>query len=212
MVKMKKSLLSVVPALIMKRKAIAFGLLLLTMSIIFISGCGKEEAGIAENEPVTDVTEYDGKTSVLLEDADLLNAYSGLTDENNQITWVSVDEEWVLEKGDIVLALREAEGMMMVYIPTGDTPMSLYGEVPSACLSQDTRDIEKGNLAIADNLDAYSDQGETPAETVTGTVRVIEHDGEWCRIIPLTGGQTERLWLKANGLSYDFDRNVLGRP
>ena len=201
----------------MRKTVVAWGLLLLlTLSAVFVSGCGKEAAGTVENEPIkesiSDVAEYNGKTAVLLEDADLSNAYSGLVDENDQVSWVSVDEEWVLNQGDIVLVLKEADGRTMVCIPTGDAPMSLYGEVPSTCLSQDAQDIEKGSLAIAENLQAFSDQGETPAETVTDTVRIIEHDGEWCRIIPFTGGQTERFWVRADGLSHDFDRIVSGRP
>ena len=162
---------------------------------------------------ITVTVNYNGKTAVLLEDAVLLNAYAGLTDQNDVITWTAVSETEKLNKGDIVLALKEKDGITMVYVFTGDTPMSLYGEVPSKCLSKRIRDIEKGNLAIADNFDIYSYKNGVSTGTISEMVRIINRDGGWCQIETFGAGgeEPQRFWVKREGLSYDFDGMVKGR-
>ena len=165
-----------------------------------------------ENSNQTIIT-YDGKTAVLLEDITLSNAYSALTDNSNQITWVNVSDRVDLKKGDIVLSLKETEGITMIYVPTKDTPMALYGEIPSDRISQKVEDIKKGNQAIASTQLAYSGKDGKIIGTITGKVCIIKRDGEWCQVeTVLSGGDnSQAFWVKADALSYNFDMKIMGK-
>ena len=103
--------------------------------------------------------------------------------------------------------------MAMVYVLTEDTPMSLYGEIPSECLSQKVEDIEKGNLAIATNQPTYSDRDGEVTGQVTGMVRFLERDGQWCQVetVAYGGEEPQAYWIKADDLSYDFDMTIKGK-
>lgn len=167
--------------------------------------------GCQETAPAGQTAEYDGKTSVLLEDAVLTKCYSGQTDGDNQITWVDLSQTVDLKKGDIVLALKESGDTTQVNVPTGDTPWSLYGEIPSKALSQKNEDIEQGNLAIATDKMAYANINGEEGEQMIGTVKILVREGDWCQIQPFAGGDSRTFWIPTSDLSFDLDSKILAR-
>ena len=83
---------------------------IIMLSLLTLSGC----QGELPTDSNRNTVDYDGKTAVLLEDTELLNAYAGLIDENDDITWTAVSEKKELKKGDIVLAMKENDGITMI--------------------------------------------------------------------------------------------------
>ena len=167
---------------------------------------------ISPNEPASGETaEFHGETAVLLEDAILTNCYSGLTDSNGRITWKTLSETTPLQQGDIVIALQESNVKTMVSVPTGDTPMALYGELSSDCLSQSIEDITQGNLADATDQAAYDQIEGKIVETLSGYVRILKRENGWCQVQPLAGGDSRVFWVQSGDLSYSFDTTIIGR-
>lgn len=173
----------------------------------------EKEANIADQSSSQDIVEYDGKTAVLITDAALLNAYSGLSDDTGKITWIGVSDTVELKKGDIVISIKEKEDVTVVYVPTSDTPMALYGEIPSKSLSQKSADIEMANTAVIMDQMIYAERNGNSVGTLSGPVRVIERFGEWCKIEPISygGEDTGIIWTKTDNLSYDFDMKIMAK-
>lgn len=169
-------------------------------------------SGTYSFEPASGETaEFHGETAVLLTDAILTNCYSGMTDSIGRITWTNLPENKSLQQGDVVFALQESNGKTMVYVPTGDTPLALYGELPSDVLSQSTEDITQGNLADAAGSVAYDRIDGKKVETLSGYVSILKRDNGWCQVQPLAGGDTRLFWIRSNDLSYSFNTLVVAR-
>ena len=169
-------------------------------------------SGIYSYEPASGETaEFHGETAVLLKDTVLTNCYSGLTDSNGRITWKNLSETTLLQQGDIVIALQESNEKTMVSVPTGDTPMALYGELPSDSLSRSIEDISQGNLANAAGRGVYDRIDGKKVETLSGYVSILKRDNGWCQVQPLAGGDTRLFWVRSNDLSYSFNTTVVVR-
>ena len=186
--------------------------LLLTHKVTDVRPPFKVNHGTYSFEPASGETaEFHGETAVLLEDAILTNCYSGMTDSIGRITWTNLPENKSLQQGDVVFALQESNGKTMVYVPTGDTPLALYGELPSDVLSQSTEDITQGNLADAAGSVAYDRIDGRKVETLSGYVRILMRENGWCKVQPLAGGDTRLFWIRSNDLSYSFNTLVVAR-
>lgn len=183
---------------------------------LFLTGCNSaivEDSNQPEDIQNIQVqtVERSGKTAVLLEDAVLRNCYCALTDENGEKTWVPLTEEYPLKRGDLVLVLKNEADTVRVFVPTGDTTESLYGEISDSILSEKEEDLRQGNMANAANQTAYRSINGEAAESLTGYVKILSRDGTWCQVQPVAGGDEQTFWIPDESLSFSIDSTVMDR-
>lgn len=196
-------------------------ILLLSVCLLALAGCGKtaDQGPIEIEDPSEEVAaeeqaqtvERQGKTAVLTAEATLKNCYTALTDETGEVVWVTLPDDQPLQKGDMVLTLKDQGENVRVYVPTGDTAGALYGELPSDVLSEKEADLVQGNIANAANQTAYQEINGAPAETLTGYVKILAREGEWCKVQLLAGGDEREFWIPQESLSFSFDDTVTDR-
>lgn len=167
-----------------------------------VCACGEEPS---QNMTV----ENEGTTAVLLEDARLTQCYGQTMDESGQISWVSVSNDQSLHRGDLVLLLEEVENTARVFVPTGDTPGSMYGSLPIDVLSSQAADLRKANQADASGVMASMSINGPRDEELLGLVNILSRHEGWCQIQPIAGGDTRIFWVPEDALSFALDQNVL---
>lgn len=189
---------------------------LVSVCFLFLAGCGNTTIKNPEQTEDTQkgqvqTVERSGKTAVLLEDVTLKHCYSALTNEAGEKVWTSLPEEQSLKKGVLVLALKNEGDTTRVFVPAGDTPEALYGELPPAVISEKEEDLRQANMANATDQTAYQSINGTPAERLTGYVTILSRDGSWCQVQPLAGGEDRTFWMPSESLSFSMDQTVLDR-
>lgn len=170
----------------------------------------------ANNNTVTQETKYqtierNGTTAVLLKDSTLTNCYTALLDENGNRKWVDISQNWDLKKGNIVLILEESNHTAQVYIPTGDTPESLYGTLPYDSLSTKENDLRNGDFAIVNNQMTYQSISGEESEYLSGIVKIEKRQDGWCQVQPLAGGDSRTFWIPLKNLSFNMDAVIYDR-
>ena len=194
----------------------------LFLSSLLLAGCVSEIPPASPPAPPQEVTGYDlldAKTAVLISDAVLTDCYSYLlkegydtpgTDDSQFYSWITLDSEKDLFRGDIVAVLEKDDGMSRVVIPYGDLPW-LYGYVSSDLLSMDESDILSGNQAILENCQAYDTPGENPLHTANARAKIIVRENPWAKVQEYGTG-TEPYWVRIADLSFDFDSAFPDQP
>lgn len=185
-------------------------LFLVGFLVVFVVSLSACSAGVSETKTV----ECQGKTVVLIEDAVLTNGYSHVQHDGGVFTWEDWEEDsepFNLVRGSIVLMLDQEGEMARVYIPTGDAPGSVYGNVPLESLSQEPEDLAQANIAMVNECMTYRSADGEEAGKVSGGVSILDRVEGWCRIVPWVGGDTRVVWIPEENLSYDFDSIVLDR-
>lgn len=180
-----------------------FPYLIFPLAMFFlVCACGEEQLQ-------TKTVEREGTTAVLLEDAVLTQCYGQTIDESGQISRVSVSKSQPLHRGDLVLLLEEVEGTARVFVPTGDTPGSIYGSLPIDVLSSQAADLRKANQADASGVMASMSINGPRDEELLGLVNILSRHEGWCQIQPIAGGDTRIFWVPEDALSFTLDQNVL---
>ncbi len=189
--------------------------LLCLLPCALLCSCTSAQGG-NNSTPSTEEAQYqtverDGKTAVLLEDAVLTDSYAALSDENGQRTWTDLSQDTPLKKGDVVLILKENETTAQVYVPTGDAPESLYGQVPAKVLSQNEADLQKGNLASVSEQMTYDTIDGQEAGVFSGMVEIVSREADWFQVRALSGGDPQLVWVPASSVSFNLDATVHDR-
>lgn len=188
--------------------------LLCLLPCVLLCSCTSAQGGnnsTPSTETKYQTVEREGKTAVLLEDAALTDSYAALSDENGQRTWTDLPQDTPLKKGDVVLILKENETTAQVYVPTGDAPESLYGQVPTNVLSQNEEDLQKGNLASVSEQMTYVTIDGQEAGVFSGMVEIVSRDADWYQVHTFSGGDTQLVWVPASSVSFNLDTVVHDR-
>lgn len=177
----------------------------------------KNDKGSMSVQDITQFTEREGKTGVVLEDCMLEDCFA-LTYEETEGTAVEQKQGSIetmdnqnISAGDIVLILDENPAahveMARVMLPYGDAP-NTYGYISNEQLSTEWEDIQKGNQALVTDCDCYDKPDGSLTEIMSGVVQILSYDKEWCQVEQLGTG-AEAVWVRTDQLSFDFNQSVM---
>lgn len=193
-------------------------LLPLALLCLLLCACGPDSSAEVQppQEEVLDILSSEtiqrpARTAVLLEDATLTQCYCGLADETGQLSWVSIEENTPMSRGDVVLVLETTGDQSRVYVPTGDTPNALYGTLPAAILSLSTEEIEN-TARVADANGCLGQNTETQeVEQMVSLVKIVVRDGSRCKVQNFAGGDDRCFWVQTSDLTFDLDQVIPDR-
>ena len=151
----------------------------------------------------------EGHTHILTEATELKSPYSYLYDADVPLEWCFLEKDsLMLEKGDIVLVLREADGISTVLLPYGDPPPT-YGYVESDYLSDDPAQLSSGNQAFVEGPGYNAPNGSAITE-LQSQVNIVAREGNWAKVDRPAGA--EQCWVPVDCLEFNFDEDSCFLP
>lgn len=161
-----------------------------------------------QEQPEDQFAEYTGKIAIITEDVVLKDPYMITVDsDNNQVYQRLENEEFTLNKNDMVIVIEEHGNECRVVQAFGDIPR-LRGTIEESKLSYDESLFkDNANQAIVDGAMSYDGIDGNEKGIQYGIGLILEREEDWVKmVIPM---QESELWFKSDSLSYDFDTSVI---
>lgn len=199
-------------------KKLILGIVVMVLTSFIIVACTDQDSpdGNSELPEVMNpqeqhdnqLAEYIGKVAIITENVVLKNPYVITEDSNNNKIYQRLEnEEFSLNKNDMVIVIEEHDNECRVIQAFGDIPL-IRGSIEEGKLSYDkSLFIDNANQAIVNDAMSYDGVDGNEKGIQYGVGRILERKEAWVRMsIPM---QESDLWFKSESLSYEFDTSVI---
>lgn len=182
--------------------------LMIALIAILVVGCTDKGPTEPQQEPEDQFAEYTGKIAIITEDVVLKDPYVITVDSDNNPVYQSLEnEEYTLNKNDMVIVIEEVDNECRVAQASGDIPV-IRGTIDKSKLSYDESLFkDNANQAILNGAMSYDGIDGNEKGIQYGTGYILERKEDWVKMsIPM---QESELWFKSDSLSYDFDTSII---
>ncbi len=183
-------------------------IVMIALIAILVVGCTDKSPTEPQQGPEDQFAEYTGKIAIITEDVVLKDPYVITVDSDNNPVYQSLEnEEYTLNKNDMVIVIEEVDNECRVAQASGDIPV-IRGTIDKSKLSYDESLFkDNANQAIVNGAMSYDGIDGNEKGIQYGTGYILERKEDWVKMsIPM---QESELWVKSDSLSYDFDTSII---
>jgi len=199
-------------------KKLMFCIVVMALASFFIVGCTDRDS-LDENselpkemnqqeQPNNQFVEYKGQVAMITEDVILRDPYVITVDPNNNPIYQKLEnEEFLLNKNDMVIVIEEYNNECRIVQAFGDIPR-IRGTIEKSKLSYDKSLFrDNANQAIVNDVMSYDGVDGNEKGIQYGAGVILERKEGWARVsIPM---EESDLWFKLENLSFEFDTSVI---
>jgi len=199
-------------------RKLILGIVVMVLTGFIIVGCTDQgssdgNSGLPEDtsqQIISDnqIAQYTGKVAIITEDVVLKDPYVVTVDSNNNKIYQRLEnEEFSLNKNDMVIVIEKIDNECRVIQAFGDIPR-IRGTIEKNKLSYDkSLFIDNANQAIVNGAMSYDEVDGNEEGLQYGVGRILERKEGWVRMsMPM---EESDLWFKSENLSYEFDTSVI---
>lgn len=199
-------------------RKLILGIVVMVLTGFIIVGCTDQgssdgNSGLPEDtsqQIISDnqIAQYTGKVAIITEDVVLKDPYVVTVDSNNNKIYQRLEnEEFSLNKNDMVIVIEKIDNECRVIQAFGDIPR-IRGTIEENKLSYDkSLFIDNANQAIVNGAMSYDEVDGNEEGLQYGVGRILERKEGWVRMsMPM---EESDLWFKSENLSYEFDTSVI---
>ncbi|WP_058487023.1 hypothetical protein [Defluviitalea phaphyphila] len=198
-------------------KRIIFYIVTIILISFLIVGCTNRDSS-DENSQLPEVmnqqeqsnnqlVEYKGQVAIITEDVILRDPYVITIDSNNNPIYQKLEnEEFSLNKNDMVIVIEEHNDECRIVQAFGDVPR-IRGTIEKSKLSYDKSLFrDNANQAIVNNAMSYDGVDGNEKGIQYGAGIILERKEGWVKMsIPM---EESELWFKLDDLSFEFDTSI----
>lgn len=183
-------------------------IVMIAIIAFLVVGCTNNDTTEPQQEPEDQFAEYTGKIAIITEDVSMKDPYVITVDSDNNAVYQSLEnEEYTLNRNDMVIVIEELDNECRVVQAFGDIPR-IRGTIDKSKLSYDKSLFkDNANQAIVDGAMSYDGIDGNEKGIQYGTGYILERKKDWVKMsIPM---QKSDLWFRSASLSYDFDTSII---
>lgn len=161
-----------------------------------------------QEQPNNQLVEYTGQVAIITEDVILRDPYVITVDSNNNPIYQKLEnEEFSLNKNDMVIVIEEHNNECRIVQAIGDIPL-IRGTIDKSKLSYDKSLFrDNANQAIVKDVMSYDGIDGNEKGIQHGVGVILERKEGWVRMsIPM---EESDFWFKLDSLSFEFDTSVI---